>query len=524
MANDTQNALTDFDLCLALSQRAINSQMEDAWKAWKRRKQFKDTISIFKIKNKDGKVVDSKYGLQAKIAPLEISLNVDNAKLGQVKVTLHLQSGQVVYFDEESEEKAELPIENWSISFITDLEKKPVDIDALAKIDPDVHHTAKEAIEKSGLPDSVFSIEYLFLKFTKVELLLSDNKNIQIPESVPAAARNKALSCLNFFLQGELGEFMLGTVVRRNNKQATPTFALTDFIFHVQSNKDKADASTLSYLGMLANEPMPQDQNAARISLKDTWVRPEMIDGTAGLVSGVMAISKKVFMDKYLIPMIQNRLEGTVLEANNLSWTFKYEPPVQKWQEPWPPYTAPTLHCNYEKALSYWLTLDIIPGTSEIKLFAEIKSHAFYDGYDIFDLNKLSWVHRGGFQQLEGSLELISQGINTDFKIDSQLNYSFHPVCVNDASTEGLAKVSNFFEGVFKTLNLIGETYEEQVQNQQTDLLKQLKSLLDEELNQLRTDISQHAFIPPGGGVFTFQNLRFSKAGDLIFDAIYQAP
>jgi hypothetical protein len=36
--------------------------------------------------------------------------------------------------------------------------------------------------------------------------------------------------------------------------------------------------------------------------------------------------------------------------------------------------------------------------------------------------------------------------------------------------------------------------------------------------------MKEHKFIPPGGGVFTFQNPIFTQAGDLFFDVIYRAP
>ncbi|BDA69266.1 hypothetical protein CAL7716_034320 [Calothrix sp. PCC 7716] len=194
MTNDTKNSLTDFDLCLALTQRAINSQLETAWKAWKRRKKDDgssmlkdgDTLNLFKRKKVDkitglSTIVEHKYGFKAKLNPLTISLNVDNAKLGQVEVTLNLSSGEVTYKDDDDEQQTEL-FENWSISFITDLNKEPINWIALQAIDPQAYEAAKKVIEKSTLPDSFFSIEYLFLEFTNINLLIDGNKgkNIRI--------------------------------------------------------------------------------------------------------------------------------------------------------------------------------------------------------------------------------------------------------------------------------------------------------------------------------------------------------
>lgn len=42
MANDTKNSLTDFDMCLALAQKAIDSQMTAAWESWIARSEFSE--------------------------------------------------------------------------------------------------------------------------------------------------------------------------------------------------------------------------------------------------------------------------------------------------------------------------------------------------------------------------------------------------------------------------------------------------------------------------------------------------
>ncbi len=123
-----------------------------------------------------------------------MDLNVPNGKLSQVKVTLQLESGKVVYLDEEEGGKAECPVKNWSVSFLADLEKRPVDLRTLEIIDPDSAAKAKEVVARAGLNESVFSIEYLFLKLTEVQLMLADNKSIQSPATVPG--RPEALRLL----------------------------------------------------------------------------------------------------------------------------------------------------------------------------------------------------------------------------------------------------------------------------------------------------------------------------------------
>ncbi|NJM17316.1 MAG: hypothetical protein HC836_04305 [Richelia sp. RM2_1_2] len=541
MSKDTQNSLVDFDMCLALAQKAINSQMTAAWESWIARSEFSSIgemkdfalVKIFPLK-KDGK--PSQYGLEAEFAPLTVSFYVPSGKLGQVEVTLHLQSGTVTYFDEEEEEKGSYDFKNWSVSFLTDLDKKPCDLKMLEQIDPSVRGSAEEVIKQSGLPDSVFSIEYLFMKFTQVNLLLSDNKNIHIPDDVPKAVRTKALTSLNNLLQvgaGGAGDFMLGTVVRRSKEKSKeailPTFALTDFIFNVKADS-VPEASTLSYLGMFARRPLPANLDTARIALQDNWVRPEMIDGTQGSISGVMAISKQVFMEKYLIQALSQSLQGETLESSGLTWTFKRQEQIPEVSQREaciiPPFY---MYCHYDTARDYSLKLEIQPGTNRITLSGQINSHAIYDGYTpdrgpLGGKEHVSWIHYRGYSDISGSVTLQGEGIGEKFKLNPKLDFSISQVKVTEAETKGLADVTEFFAGVLDTLGIIDGTPAEALANMQQSILDGLKNALESEFNNLKLDLSQHAFIPPGGGVFTFQNPRFSNTGDLIFDAIYQAP
>jgi hypothetical protein len=518
MTDTTTNALTDFDLCLALAQTAINSQMHYAWAAWKRRTGFSDMITIKKIK-KDGNLVDSKYGLaNAKVAPLTVDLNVAGGKLGQVRVTLQLLSGSVDYYDEASDAPASYPISGtWSVSFLVDLDKKPVDLAVLATIDPLAQQIAQGVIKDSGLPDAVFSIEYLFMDLTKVDLLLEDNKNVNIPGSVPDSARTKALTCLNLMLQGDLGEFMLGTVVRRNNAQAVPTFALTDFIFDVHADRGSPQASTLSYLGMLAGRPRPNDSDAARLKLADGWISPKMIDGSQGLVSGIMAIGKSVFLEKYLIAWFTKTI-GSGPGQQALTWSYSGgDAGNRTWT------SSDIIDREWEQTVTWNVALQAVPGANSINLSGRVSSRALMDGYTkrVGSIGHFhtEWIHMEGYQDFHGAVTLTTKGIGTGFNVLPQLTYRFDDPVVTNNAVEGGAKVLTAFEQVFT-----GGSTAEKLRNLQANMVGHISGWLEHVFNNFSVALTQHAFIPPGGGVFTFQNCRFSLAGDLLFDVIYQAP
>ena len=134
---DSKNALIDFDMCLALTQRAINSQLATAWKTWTKRKTVEDTIILPKFReNKKGETVPAKYGISAKLAPITIDFNVPNGKLGQVNVTLNIPSGVVKYLDEDDGDSV-YAINNWAITVTVDLDKKSIDLKTLANLDPE---------------------------------------------------------------------------------------------------------------------------------------------------------------------------------------------------------------------------------------------------------------------------------------------------------------------------------------------------------------------------------------------------
>ena len=105
-----------------------------------------------------------------------------------------------------------------------------------------------------------------------------------------------------------MGEYLFGTVVRRNPSETTPTFALTDFVFDVSPNWSEASASTLNYLGEFSRRPLPNDLATARIKLREPWLRPEQLDGRESMVSGIMAIARDVMFEKYLVPKVKSAL------------------------------------------------------------------------------------------------------------------------------------------------------------------------------------------------------------------------
>ena len=513
--SNTTNALEDFDICVALAQQAINSQMSYAWKAWKRRTKFDDTIRIFKRKS-GGEMVNSKQGLEATFAPLKVSLAVEDGRQGQVRVTLPLTKGKVTFYNEETEALDHHEFTNWSISFITDLDKKHIDLNALEALDPDSHATAKNLIKDSALPEAVFSIEYLFLQLTSVDLLVSDNKNIAIPANVPDEARTRTLQMLNYLLQGDI-DYMLSTFVRRNTRQATPTFALTDFAFNVRPNWDAAQASSLEYLGALGGRPMPPDLNAARLKLNDNWFGPDQIDGRTASVSGVMVLSREILLDKYLMPAFATKL-GVHPTRDGNTWHFESET-VNRLPD------GNVFGGRQELSLTdgYKIAMHIVPGESRIELTGSATGKVIYDGFSPLDLqNHIEWLYVHGGRKLTGDITLAASGTGADFVLEPSVTHQFadyaetkHEKSLLMSVYAEISEIANFsvVKSIDEVISLVTQLQTETI-----------TSALDAVFDDVTIALKHQGYIPPGGGIFSFQKPRFTKAGDLMMDVIYIAP
>lgn len=528
----TKNALTDFDLCLAMAQRSIDGQMKTAWRRWQKKHGIGDKLDFFPPRD-SGK--PSSFGISdATFDPLTINLNVPDAKQAQVEATLKF-SGTAWYYNQDDEAKDSKEFTGGSVSFLVDLDKKPVDLDALEQIDSDAHDTAKELIRNSALSESVFSIEYLFLELTSIDLLGLDNRKFRFPDGFPSDAEIYVKKALNYLLQGKLGRYVLGTVVRRKSKQAAPTFALTDFVFDVRPNPERAEFSTLNYLGQFAGRPLPEDITAARLKVRQPWLSPEELDGRVANVSGVMGISRNSFLEKYLMPRVRGALQKVQLGATfqgtksssqkitpgDLGWTFSESVESELGVSAPPP--ALPRYDHYWASQKYSLSVTFEPGaeTGQIQISGRIETRAEHEARPSKDLPKTEWTYLAGHRILSGSISLSGDGAGTDFQLHSNLDAEFGEFVVDKEDVSFIAKV---FEGFFGFLGVDEKSPAGAVKKVQRLIEENLHTMLKQALEELKIDLTQHAFIPPGGGVFAFQKPRFSEAGDLYFDVIYQAP
>ena len=537
----TANVLSEFDICLAVTQQAINSQMAYAWKSWKQRNDFKgtfeDTVNIFKKqKVKGGDVVDSKSGIDATFAPLEVNLAVQNVNLGQVEVKLTMTSGTVKYFVEGCPADP-YNFKNVSITFRVNLEKSPCKLDDLKVIEPNGHKVAEATIKESGLPESVFSIEYLFLKFTDIDFEIIEA--ISFENGAPVDAVTVASKALTLLLHGDLApggkdvsKFILGTVVRRNMEEATPTFAMTDFIFDVSPNFNAVSASTLNYLGVFNKKALPPDRDTARLKLRNPWVQPSQIDGSEASIAGVMAICKEKFFDNYMMGEFTKTL-GNYLKSkpNIVGLKCKFESEEVNQSQSFSDFlgnisiakdiASLASYGNYkiDSTTNFSLDIQIIPYSDNLNISGRI--NLFIHGYEVDILDNFGF-NRESYVELSGSCKIIGQGAGSNFSLSTHLTYNFGTpnVTKNDNYGYGVDKLSSdvFTWGKMnEAVETIAKTLGEKVEHR-------ISEYLDSSLSTLSIQLTQHKFIPPGTSVFTFQKPIFTSAGDLLMEVIYKAP
>lgn len=505
---DTTNALSDFDMCLAISEGALNAQIARAWPSWLSSSGFTPTLDIFTTL-KNGQLVPSPFGVHVEMAPLTLSLSVPNGRPGQVQVTLNWQAGTVKYFDEAEGVPAELAIQGWSFTFISDLNRRAVDMNILEQLDPTLRDAVQRAIARASLPDDIFAVESLFLDVTHASGILEDNRALHTPQGVPDAARDRGAAAMRYFLQS-MKPFMLGTVVRPRRDPRLTTFALSDLIFDLDPVNGRAGLSSLNYLGVFAQRALPTNQAEALGRLGDLWVR-------SGQAHGVLAIGKGAFIERYLLPQFTARI-GVAPSGGGLSWTYSGGN-----NESWT--SSDIIDREWSRGKEWSLTIAIVPGTNQLRIGGRVASRATMEGYTKrFNIgmgewghHHTEWIRMAGHRDLSGTVELTTAVSGSDLQLVPRVSYSFGAMAVDNDSVGGGANVLTAFEGAFT-----GGTTAERLQSQQQDMVQHLSSWLNDILAAINLNFSNQTFIPPGDGVFIFQNPRFSGAGDLLFDVVYE--
>jgi hypothetical protein len=449
--------------------------------------------------------------MEALPGPIQVDLSEPDAKLDQIRVRLAMMQGRVVYYNDG--ELTEYKFDTWIFSFLMNLDKNPVDMNFLASIDPAGAAAAKQTIARSGLPDSVFSIECLFLKATDRESLADGNMEMEAPAGAPDEAQNVMKRCVTLWRHAhEPGRFLLGTATRRVTSQAVPTFTVTDVAFQVHPEFRRPGGGSLAWLGMMEGHK-PPDLNAARTKLTDPWMRPPG-DRPGLLPETVMGIGRGMFMDRYLVARFAKAIGKEAsfgLDQGRPQWTFTGTDSAQRTSDD-------IIRRIFSQNTTWTLRLTIEPHENAIAITGDIVSQVDMDGYIHLTGWHSEWIHTRGRQKFNGRIELKEDDSRGHFAVKPSLWHGLDGgVAVEQDETKGGAGVLTFFESTFT-----GSNTAERLTNGQRALLNSVMNRLSEVIKGLNLEFTQHSFIPPGGGVFTFRNPKFSRHGDLLIEAVYK--
>lgn len=552
-----QNSLSDFDLCLAVSQQAINSQFADAWETWLERKnkgktkleRVKDLVTMrIPIRNaKTGR--DTGRGLEATFGPPTIELNVPGALGNQLRLTLKIPKGSVTYLDvdEDTPVNKTEPLKDCTLHFMVDLKREGIDLKTLKAMDPVTAGQVGRVIGDSDLADAVFSIEYLFMTVT--------NKNFRMAQQdlgwdygssrVSEEAKKTVADCIALFLKKQedkedyADRLMLGAVVYPKKERARPTFALRDFVFHInRQSAHQAEASTLSYMGALGTRELPAagaPRDAALNRMDKYWMDPGKVTGARGSRSGIMVVRKQLITDLYF-PAIQRALENAVNPDAGASKSFDSNPAggTMRWVSGKQYDTSGWWEKEIVEVGRQW-DLKVSPKVDDncIELSGEIhcrvhKTH--YDRWGSVVLKKVGTLGIAGTHDIDkciigtapitGKIKLdLSDPIAGEFKTQ----FEFH---VGDVTPKTEKEKKGFWDTKFLPVGVWqlfagGEEPEAWMKHKVSDMSREMRDALKAAVSSIKVDLGNQRFIPPGNGVFKFGDVKFSRFGDLTMDVTY---
>lgn len=545
LLNPTENKLADFDICTARTQEFINGEIAKSWEEWKQ------NIEIPYAFDSEGK--PSYRGVKARMAPIQLEFTEADQQVSQLRVHITLSQGTVRYFDETEEEDKEYPFSEWRFSVLMDMDLVPVTREYLKQIDEGSAASVNAVIERSGLPDSAFKIECLFLKAVDTQGKVEGNVQTTLPSGVPPDAKNIMLSCFSRWCQGERGRFLLGTAARRSTEDGqssatqpsiidtelrpsrwentigrsifvkpqppalpapTSKLAVTSVYFQVHPDKTQPGASNLAWLGVMEGRTLA-NLDRARGALADAWLRPPQSGPRSVLPSQMLGISRNIFMNRYLIPKFEAVFGASVFaETPHPTWTFRHNTRNSENKND-------IIRRTFTEETT--LTLRLAIEDHAIALHTEVVSQVNMDGYTHIGNGHSEWIHTRGRLQCTGSVEIetdYNKGYLAIRPVAKPGSFPTHPprATVEQDDTKGGAKCLSAFESLFKQLGFIGSTTAERLGNRQSALINEKMKFVEAGLREINLELSQTAFIPPGGGIATFYNPHFSKYGDLLFD------
>lgn len=544
---ETQNKLTNFDLALSISEKAINYQLQKAWRLWRR--QTEGGIEAIKINPKrQGR--PSKTNLDAVLGTPSLSLSTKSGGPRDVRLRFPLVSGTISYRydDEDVVDK----IDNWIFTVDTVLDRAVVSLDTLYAQDPATGEQARGYIGRFGLGEGAFSIECLFLSLTGVQMIKSAfiEPNPLVPSSpgheVDRVTLSKVAECMAEMMEeAERSDrkFILGTTVYPRRLNRTPSFTLQHYFFKVTRTQGLEDfqqsaPNTLDYLGVFF-EGLKVPQTTSELDNAymrlGPWLSTDRISGEKALVAGVMVIRgqmatehfrdglRSAFGSEYIAMAEANRARG---EVENPGRDLPH-PEAELLHAPQVESQEGAIRISNNKTYNWTSEIDgdttylNLQKSLWFELKAEIGKGYTVDGELTVSLHRNreknirnSRASATTTAKLTGTVELQVGGGAVFCNIVPKATITFgSPVEQHEVDQNWLSRLFNNNDWDVQEASGFAK-------DSRTAIEKMLKRVLE----SIDIAMDKFALIPPGEDVFTFSSPRFTAAHDLMLDVIYKAP
>lgn len=524
----TQNTMQGYDIILALTENAVNSQLFSLfWTPLDPNDPQSDYVISHVI---DTHVTPLQPGQQATTpgyratigqtvpgSPWDIgpyvSFKSEKISNNQVLFVLPLKSGTYDYIDIMTGKLVSVPIEDWTISFVINVSQAPLDLANMASTG--VSPAAQEAL--ATVNSDIFSIYYLALSFEDADLIASTF--LVTGDSVPPLDSLQYLTiqvttayCFTS-LAGSSNPFILGYPVMSNNPQQTNnetpyfeptynTFSSTSYKYSGTDDGSLDGLSTLNYL-MMTNDGTPPTATSASV-FDYNWPIP-------GDVDGIMTIAWADFK-RYIVLVILPEIQ----QALGLSEIFQ-EVKANHWN-------------IYDEHKDNKVKIGSDSGM--LNIYADFTYKTSCDVY--FKPDNKQLTGSGYFYMHEYIYEYPLGIKTTDGKVTTKTKFDFTitfgcgadgkltltTVVIDEGTTQD--KDEN---DVLEALDWFDEGLGDYEKQQQKDFAKTEQAMLDNLTNELLTGLNavQQKIISPGGQDFFFKDLSFNFEQDLVMSVTYKS-
>ncbi|WP_343315731.1 hypothetical protein AAIB41_13105 [Brucella sp. BE17] len=508
--SDTRNNLQRFDLCLSLSEMAINSQLAEAWRVWAKTRSRERHVIV----RHDETGSDIK--LTARLDVPSLSLIASPHDSGKVLVSLPIKNGEAIIV--ATGEKTDLG--SCSLSFLSTLERKPVSLKEISRLDPDIGEDVGETVHNNPQKDSTerhFAIQALYLNLIVSEHDFSDFRLLDaLGRTFDSPHLDRIREVLLNALRGlGSGQLLMGTIVypKENTKRAT-TLAPLDFRHNIRTNDIDHRGSSIDYFGVFEGSCEGRSiENEYQASA--TWLDIEKITGN-GVTAGIMAIKGRQFSKliaqkiAYVLGvqapvadgdgwLILSRSDNEVKRDGNI---FQYDLKRLSNQQ--------TLIRIFPVPTKNMLELSIHVAVAEqIWLTSKIASN-FEGKWSKTAAAYLQIIMEDTFGVDEPSIKLRLSQRKPDFSIS--------PLAYDEIEHSWTRDVDR------KIGSATGGSVEESCERAVENNIQWITQALQTAFTGFSVSLDNFDFVPPGEQDFIFTTPRFSPELDLLFDVNFKSP